>query len=119
MREIQIFEVFMNLQVELDKINLRIEETQKEIGVAQDALIDVDEGKTKENAKAAAKPQDFESDKDIKEVERVYVDYKVETWLKTQERLPTTSTQTTRPRQKPNTAINPRHASLEIMIPES
>ena len=45
----------MNLQVELDKINLRIEETQKEIGVAQDALIDVDEGKTKEKAKAAAK----------------------------------------------------------------
>ena len=33
--------------------------------------------------KAAAEPQDLESDEDIEEVERVYIDYKVETWLRT------------------------------------
>ena len=33
--------------------------------------------------KAAAEAQDLESDDDIEGVERVYTDYKVETWLKT------------------------------------
>ena len=43
----------MNLQLELDDVKRRIEDKQREIGEAQDALIDAEEAQTKE--KAAAK----------------------------------------------------------------
>lgn len=42
----------MSLQPELDDVKRRIEDKQNDIGEAQDALIDAEEGKTKEKATA-------------------------------------------------------------------